>query len=150
MYRIAKELQLLDPDGFSNIFIGLEGFHLEKVIISCIRKFLEESWTENIFVENEIFGPGVVKNVMSGGHYVRGKRGMTLISEALHRLQLLQFLKISDCAAFEGLYEKIEELQELFEKENLHQRKIKKKWNECKEKLADSKRSLKITGRKES
>ena len=47
---------------------------------------------------------------MSGGHYVRGKRGMALISEALHRLQFLQFLKISDCAAFEGLFEKIEEL----------------------------------------
>ena len=107
VYRIAKELQLLDPDGFSDIFIGLGGFHLEKVIISCIGKFLEESGTENIFVENEIFGPGVVKNVMSGGHHVRGKRGMALISEALHRLQLLQFLKISDCAAFEGLFEKI-------------------------------------------
>ena len=49
---------------------------------------------------------------MSDGHFVRGKRGMTLISEALHRLQLLQFLNISDCAAFEGLFEKIEELQE--------------------------------------
>ena len=61
VYRIAKELQLLDPDGFSNIFIGLGGFHLEKVIISCIGKFLEESGTENIFVENEIFVPGVVK-----------------------------------------------------------------------------------------
>ena len=77
---------------------------------------------------------------MSGGHYVRGKRGMALISEALHRLQLLRFLKISDCASFEGLFEKIEELQELFEKENLHQRKIEKKWNECKEKLADFKK----------
>ena len=77
---------------------------------------------------------------MSGGHYVRGKRGIALISEALHRLQLLQFLKISDCAAFEGLFVKIEELQELFEKENLHQRKIEKKWNECKEKLADFKK----------
>ena len=75
VYRIAKELQLLDPDGFCNILIGLGGFHLEKVIISCIGKFLEESGTENIFVENEIFGPGVVKNVMNGGHYVRGNVG---------------------------------------------------------------------------
>ena len=45
VYRIAKELQLLDRDGLSNIFIGLGGFHLEKVIISCIGKFLEESGT---------------------------------------------------------------------------------------------------------
>ena len=100
VYRIAKELQLSDPDGFSNIFNGLGGFHIEKVIISCIGKFLEESWIENIFIENEIFGPGVVENVLSGGHYVHGKHGIALISEALHWLQLLQFLKISDCAAF--------------------------------------------------
>ena len=38
-------------------------------------------------MENEIFGPGVVKTVMNGGHYVRGERGMTLTYEALHRLQ---------------------------------------------------------------
>ena len=61
VYRIAKELQPLDPDGFSNIFIGLGGFHLEKVIISCIGKFLEESGTENIFVENEILGLVLLK-----------------------------------------------------------------------------------------
>ena len=27
VYRIAKEIQLLEPDKFSNIFLGLGGFH---------------------------------------------------------------------------------------------------------------------------
>ena len=75
-YRIAKELQLLNPNGFGNIFLGLGEFHLEKIVIACIEKFLEESGVESVFVENEIFGPRVVKTVMNGGHYVRGKRGM--------------------------------------------------------------------------
>ena len=96
VYRIAKELQVLNPDGFGNIFLGLRGFYLEKIVIACIGKFLEESGVESVFVENEIFGPGVVKTVMNGGHYVRGKRGMGLISEALHRLQLIEFIKVTD------------------------------------------------------
>ena len=80
VYRIAKELQLLNPDAFSNIFLGLGGFHLEKVITACCGKYLEESGVDIIFVENEIFGPSVVNSVMSGGNYTRGKRGMALVS----------------------------------------------------------------------
>ena len=60
---------------------GLGGFHLEKIVNSCISKFLEESGVENVFVRNEIFGPRVVKTVMNGGHYVRGKHGTALILE---------------------------------------------------------------------
>ena len=58
---------------------------------------------------------------MNGGHYVQGKRGMGLISEALHRLQLIEFIKVIDCSQFQGLLENIAELQRLFEKEMLHQ-----------------------------
>ena len=38
-----------------------------------------------MFTENEVFGPGVVKTVMNGRHYVRGKRGMTLHSKRFMR-----------------------------------------------------------------
>ena len=127
----------LNPDGFGNIFLGLGGFHLEKIVIACIGKFLEESGVESVFVENEIFGPGVVKTVMNGGHYVRGKRGMGLISEALHRLQLIEFIKVIDSSQFQELLENIAELQRLFEKEMLHQRKIQRKLREGKEKMSD-------------
>ena len=34
VYRTAKELQLLNSDGFGIIFLGLEGFHLEKRLSS--------------------------------------------------------------------------------------------------------------------
>ena len=98
---------------------------------------MEESGVDSIFVENEIFGLGVVKTVMNGGHYVRGKRGMGLISKALHRLQLMEFIKVTDCSQFQGLLENIAELQTLFEKEMLHQRKIQRKWRECKEKMSN-------------
>ena len=41
VYRLAKEIQLLQPDKFNNFFLGIGGFHLEKVVISCIGKYLE-------------------------------------------------------------------------------------------------------------
>ena len=39
VYRIAKGLQLLNPEGLGNIFLGLEGFHLERILTECIGKF---------------------------------------------------------------------------------------------------------------
>ena len=66
VYRIAKELQLINPDKFGNIFLDLGGFHLEKVIIACCGKYLEESGIDSIFVERENFGPDVVTSAMGG------------------------------------------------------------------------------------
>ena len=36
VYSLAKELQLLNQKRFENIFLGLGGFHMEKIIISCL------------------------------------------------------------------------------------------------------------------
>ena len=83
VYRIAKEIQLRHPDKFDNIFLGIGGFHLEKVVISCLGVYLESSGIDSLMVEEEIFGPEVIGSVMNGGNYVRGKRGMFLISEAM-------------------------------------------------------------------
>lgn len=73
VYRIAKELQFLHPIKFGNIFLGIGGFHLEKVITACCGKYLEESDVKHVLVENEIYGPNSVKSVMSGSHYVGSK-----------------------------------------------------------------------------
>ena len=68
VYKIAKELQLLNEKEFDNIFLGLGGFHMEKVLLACCGLFVEDVGVENLFVENEIFGPGIVKSVLSGGN----------------------------------------------------------------------------------
>ena len=69
---------------------------MEKVVIACCGKYLEESGIGDVLVENEIFGPGVIKSVMDGGHYVRSKRGMSIISEAMEHLQMLAFANYQD------------------------------------------------------
>ena len=67
VYGIAKELQMLNPDKFGNIFLGLGGFYLEEVVIDCCGKYLEESVIDSIFVELEIFVPELATSVMTGG-----------------------------------------------------------------------------------
>ena len=123
VYRIAKELQLLNQQKFANIFLGIGGFHMEKVVISCCGKYLEDSGIDSVLVENEIYGPNNVKSVMDGGNYIRGKRGMSIIAEALQHLQHLQlsaFLKSADTSRYKILFENILELQSLFETQNQH------------------------------
>ena len=66
VYRLEKELQLLDPAYFDNIFLGLGDFRTEKVLI-----------------ENEVYGPANVKHAMNGGQYVRRIRGMAIILEVI-------------------------------------------------------------------
>ena len=125
VYRIAKEPQLLSSDKFGSIFVGLVGFHLEKVVIACCGKYLEESSIDSIFVEVEIFGPEVVTSVMAGGNYIRGKRGIALISEDLQCLQFSAFIKTADISRFSKLFVHIAELQTLFRTENRTPESIK-------------------------
>ena len=60
-------------------------------MIACCGKYLEKTGFDTLFVENEVYGPDIVKSVMNGGHYVRGIRGMAIISEVFHTLQMNQF-----------------------------------------------------------
>ena len=78
-----KKTQLLYPQKFSNKFLGIGDFHLEKVLIGSLGTLLESSGIQNLLVEEKVYGPGVANSVMSGGYYIRGKRGMSLIAEAM-------------------------------------------------------------------
>ena len=86
VYRLAKELQLLDPVHFKNIFLGFGGFHTEKVMIAFCGKYLEDAGIDLILVENKVYGPKNFNHVINGGHYVRGISGMAIVSEVLYSL----------------------------------------------------------------
>ena len=75
MYHIAKEMQLLYPQKFSIIFLGIGGFHLKKVVIGCLSTYLESSGIQNLLVEEKVYGPAVVNSVMSVRNYIRVKKG---------------------------------------------------------------------------
>ena len=75
---------------------------MEKVIISCCSKYLEERGIDSVLIENEIYGSAVVKSVMDGGQ--RGKRGLSLISEALEHLQLSAFMESVYCERYKEIF----------------------------------------------
>ena len=103
------------PNEFQNIFLGLGGFHTEETVLPCMGNFPEEVEVDSVFVANEIFGPTIATSVMNGSHYVLAKRGMTLLSEAISRLQLIQFFKEKGCSIFQNLFQQITRYEQLFQ-----------------------------------
>ena len=92
VYHITKEIQMNRPNEFSNIVLCLGSFHMIKIVLCCIGKYIEGSGAENIFTENCIFGENVVKSVITGSHYVRSLSGMIILGEAMERMQWKEFL----------------------------------------------------------
>ena len=74
---------------------------------------------------------------MSGGNYIRGKRGMALITEALERLQLSKFLETINQSHFEQLFNEISELQTIFQTPDLNLQVAKLKWEKCENEMND-------------
>ena len=112
VYRLAKELQLLFPETFDNIFLGLGGFHMEKTIIACIGKYHQGSGVDSIFTNNRVFGSGVVINVLDGGHYTRGIRGLSIYAEVMQRLKLMSFFEHHTIDKYPDLLKHIKSLQD--------------------------------------
>ena len=92
VYRIAKEIQLVKPDNFSNIFLGLGGFHMEKILLACLGAYLEPSGMFAVLVETECYGTDVIKTVISGSHYSRARTAHSMIHEVLTSMILEGFL----------------------------------------------------------
>ena len=92
VYHIAKELQLLNSTKFKNIFLGLGGFHMEKVLLKSIGQYLSKAGVRNIFVQTELYGSGVTDGkIMTGGHYVLSQEAFRILYEAVSRLRLSKF-----------------------------------------------------------
>ena len=76
------------------------------------------------------FSPAIVNSVMSGGNCIRGKRGMSLIAEAMEQLQVYSFLQSSDGVLFSELFDKIDELI-MMRDPSKNQVNITSQWSKC-------------------
>ena len=88
---------------------------MEKFTAACCGKYLEDSGVKNVLVENETYRPNTVNSVMSGSHYVRGKRGMSRTAEALGHVQLSSFFNQAEFDRYKSLFDTITETQSIFE-----------------------------------
>ena len=91
VYHIAKEIQLLKPDQFNNIFLGLGGFHMEKIVLACLGTYFEPSGIVGVLVETECYGADVIKAVISGFHYSRSHNVHSMLHEVLISMMLEDF-----------------------------------------------------------
>ena len=96
VYRLAEEIQFLKSDQFNNLFLGLGGFHFEKIVYGCLGSFLEPSGISSILVKLECFGSSVIDSVMGGKDYVRSKKGLSSINEAILNLMFCGFMSSSE------------------------------------------------------
>ena len=88
---------------------------------------------EHVFVENEIFGSASVKSVLNEGHYIRAKRGISLLAEAIQRLQIEEFLKQANTSDFNQLFEEIGNFSSHFTSTDSGNYPIHNIWKRCKE-----------------
>ena len=54
VYHIAREIQLLS---FDNAFLGFGGFHMEKVVMACLGKYLKGTGIDKVLINTEIYAP---------------------------------------------------------------------------------------------
>ena len=105
---------------------------MEKVLLACCGLFLEEVGVESVFVENEIFGPGVVNSVLSGSNYIRAKRGMSLLSEVVQQLLLTKFITSEEeVLGIDDFSDRLKILQQTFQEANDVENSISKEWENC-------------------
>ena len=84
VYSIAKEVQLLRPELFDDIFLGLGPFHMEKIVMACLGSFLQCVGVDVALAQSNVFGVDVVKSkVITGEHYIKSKEGMELVADAM-------------------------------------------------------------------
>lgn len=57
---------------------------------------IKDSGVFEALVETEVFCPKVVESALHGNDYSRGVRGMSIIAEAIQRIQYQQFFLVSD------------------------------------------------------
>ena len=139
VYRIAKKIQLVKPDEFSNIFLGLVGFHMEKIVLACLGAYLEQSGIFAVLVETECYGTDVIRTVISGSHYSRAHTAHSMIYEVLMPMMLEGFL-----SKFPDKQMELEALQVAFSPKNLPV----KNGNPLRNIVARSKQPFKFMSRK--
>lgn len=91
VYKIARHITLVNKTEFKNTFVLLGNFHLIKVLLSSISKYMKHSAAESIFIETNLFVIGVTENCFSGTHNSIEVKGFNYSSKSLRQLQVKEF-----------------------------------------------------------
>lgn len=136
VYRIARHLKFLCPDKFKNITVMLGGFHMCKVLLACIGKYLTGSGVDLMFIETDLYGPGVTEQILNGSNYARSVNSFLLLGETLLRLQLTAFFKENSEGKYNNELATVKSLQDsIAEKSNGESKRLYEMFNLSCEKI---------------
>ena len=90
LFRLKlKQYHCESPDMYARMMRPF--FTHYRLLTDSFTHFTDLMHDRNFYIENEVYGPEIVKSVMNGGHYVRSIRGIAIISEVLQTLRMNQF-----------------------------------------------------------
>ena len=112
VYAVAREIMMARTGEFKDIVLVMGSFHMAKVVLGCLGKYIAGGGADTIWIESEVFGPNVVHSVMNGGHYVRSLKGMFYLYEAMRRLQWEAFFTANGTEKYESCLKTANELRD--------------------------------------
>ena len=74
VYCIVADIILKHPEEFKNLFPMMGGFHMAKVAMHCIGKYLKGCGIEDALVETSVFGLKTIESIIDGSNYVLAPR----------------------------------------------------------------------------
>lgn len=112
VYKLARKIKFECEAEFENIILALGDFHIIKCLLCCIGKYLKNSGVKRIFIKTNLFGSTLFEKILNGDDYARCIETCTYLSEALRRLQMIEFLTQHRIEENENIIEMIMMLQE--------------------------------------
>ena len=131
VYHIAREMQLLSPNAFDNVFLGLGGFHKEEVVMACLGKHLKGTGIDKVLIDTKIYGPISIETVLNEVHHAGASRAYPLIVEILHVLQVGTFFTDNGKMQYDQFIDCVMCFQNRFQNRQINQCEIEIKWDEC-------------------
>ena len=112
VYCITKEIQLLRPDEFGGIWIGMGPFHwngsLPLQLEAAMENFVGQSGISKALYNSSAFLKGTAEtSIMKGGDYTYGKDGISFIADAMTRLKFEAFEQSELYCLNEGFIKKL-------------------------------------------
>lgn len=97
---------------------------MEKVVYSCIGKFLTDTGINNSFVETGIFGINVTQQALSGSQNNRAVTAYSLLHKALIRLRLHGFFSEKRTKPYDSHLVIIDMLKEYIVENNIEDARL--------------------------
>ena len=93
LYAVAQQVKWSKPDEFADHILRLGGFHSLCTFIAAIGRLWGDGGLKSLLVESGVYAEGTVEMMLTGKHFHRAVRGLTLAYEALMQMYLAEFLR---------------------------------------------------------